>query len=58
MGFIVIRYGEIGLKGKNRGYFVKRLRKNIRDCLKNNDITGEVRSIGQRVYVQAEGVDG
>jgi len=57
MGLIVIRYGEIGLKGKNRGYFVKRLRRNIRDCLKRNDLTGEVRSIGQRVYVRVEDVE-
>ena len=57
MGLIVIRYGEIGLKGKNRWYFVKRLRRNIRDCLKMNYITGEVRSVGQRVYVQAEDVE-
>ncbi len=57
MGLIVIRYGEIGLKGKNRPYFVKRLRKNIRECLRGNDITGEVRSVGQRVYVQAEDVE-
>jgi thiamine biosynthesis protein ThiI len=57
MGLIVIRYGEIGLKGKNRWYFVKRLRKNIRDCLKKNDLTGEVRSVGQRVYVQVEDVE-
>jgi thiamine biosynthesis protein ThiI len=56
MGLIVIRYGEIGLKGKNRWYFVKRLRKNVRDCLKKHDITGEVRSVGQRVYVQVEDV--
>jgi thiamine biosynthesis protein ThiI len=57
MGLIVIRYGEIGLKGKNRWCFVKRLRKNIRDCLKQHDMTGEVRSVGQRVYVQVEGVE-
>lgn len=57
MGLIVIRYGEIGLKGGNRPYFVKRLRKNVRDCLKTHDITGEVRSVGQRVYVQVEDVE-
>jgi len=57
MGLILIRYGEIALKGKNRWYFVKRLRKNIRDCLKNNDLTGEVRSVGQRVYVQTDDVE-
>ena len=57
MGLIVIRYGEIGLKGRNRPYFVKRLRRNIRDCLKKSGLTGEVRSVGQRVYVQAEDVE-
>jgi len=57
VSLIVIRYGEIGLKGKNRPYFVKRLRQNIRDCLKQHDITGEVRSVGQRVYVQVEDVE-
>jgi thiamine biosynthesis protein ThiI len=56
MGLIVIRYGEIGLKGRNRWYFVKRLRKNVRDCLETHDITGQVRSIGQRVYVEVEDV--
>lgn len=58
MGLIVIRYGEIALKGKNRWYFVKRLRKNIRDCLKKNDMTGEVHSVWQRIYVQVEDVEG
>jgi thiamine biosynthesis protein ThiI len=57
MGLIVIRYGEIGLKGKNRWYFVRRLRKNIRDYLKKNDLTGEVRSVGQRVYVHVEDME-
>lgn len=57
MGLIVIRYGEIALKGKNRWYFVKRLRKNVRDCLKKNDLTGEVRSVGQRVYVRTDDVE-
>jgi len=57
MSLIVIRYGEIALKGRNRWYFVKRLRKNIKDCLKKNDLTGEMRSIGQRIYVQVEDVE-
>jgi thiamine biosynthesis protein ThiI len=57
MGLIIIRYGEIGLKGKNRPYFVKRLRGNIRDCLKKNDLSGKVRSVGQRVYVQTDDVE-
>lgn len=57
MGLIVIRYGEVALKGENRGFFVKRLRKNIKDCLKKNGLTGEVRSVGQRLYVQVEDVE-
>lgn len=57
MGLIVIRYGEVALKGENREFFVKRLRKNIKDCLKKNGLTGEVRSVGQRLYVQVEDVE-
>lgn len=51
---ILVRYGEIALKGKNRWYFQKKLRHNIRDCLKKNGIAGEVRSQGQRIYVQVD----
>jgi thiamine biosynthesis protein ThiI len=35
---ILVRYNEIGLKGKNRSYFEKRLIKNIKDCLNKNKI--------------------
>ncbi len=31
---IIVRYGEITLKGKNRGQFVKQLRKNVKHALK------------------------
>ena len=31
---IIIRYAEIYLKGKNRGFFEKKLRNNIKDALK------------------------
>lgn len=34
----LIRYGEIALKGNNRPYFEKLLVRNIRDCLKKNNI--------------------
>ena len=30
---IVIRYGEIGLKGKNRGFFEKKLVSNIKHAM-------------------------
>jgi thiamine biosynthesis protein ThiI len=53
MGLILIRYaGEIGIKGKNRHYFVKRLRRNLRDALKRHEIEGKVWSEGQRVYAE------
>lgn len=55
MGLILIRYsGEIGIKGRNRYYFVKRLRRNLRDALKRHDIEGKVWSEGQRVYAEVE----
>jgi len=35
---LLCRYGEISLKGQNRGFFEKRLVENIKDCLKKNKI--------------------
>ncbi|MFH1455430.1 MAG: THUMP domain-containing protein [archaeon] len=35
---ILIRYGEIALKGKNRNEFEKRLVRNIKDCFNKNKI--------------------
>ena len=57
MGLILIRYGEIALKGKNRPYFIGRLRKNIRDCLKKNGLSGDVSTVGQRLYVHTDEVE-
>lgn len=57
MGLILLRYGELGLKGENRVEFVRRLRRNVRACLKAQDASGEVFSLGQRVYVRTEYVD-
>jgi thiamine biosynthesis protein ThiI len=55
MSLVLIRYaGEIGIKGKNRHYFVKRLRRNLRDALKRHQIEGTVWSEGQRVYAEVE----
>ena len=51
MSLILVRYsGEIGIKGKNRHYFVRRLRHNLRDALKRHEIDGTVWSEGQRIY--------
>ena len=35
---VIVRYSEIGLKGRNRIVFEKRLIDNIKDCLKKNKI--------------------
>jgi thiamine biosynthesis protein ThiI len=57
MGLLLLRYGEIALKGKNRNYFFGKLRRNVRKCLKANEIAGEVWQEGQRVYLETEQVD-
>lgn len=57
MGLILVRYGEIALKGRNRPEFVRRLRRNMRDALKRRGCPGRVWSEGQRVYVETDQVD-
>ncbi len=57
MGLIVIRYGEIGLKGKNQPFFVKKLRHNVKDCLKKNNIAGQAQRVGRRIYVYTNEVE-
>jgi tRNA uracil 4-sulfurtransferase len=57
MGLVLLRYGELALKGRNRNEFVKQLRRNVRACLKAHDLPGEVVSVGQRVYVRTDRVD-
>lgn len=54
MGLVLLRYGEIGLKGQNRAYFTRRLRHNVRQALKANGIEGRVWQEGQRLYLEAE----
>ena len=58
MALILVRYvGEIGIKGKNRGSFVKRLRRNLRDALKKKGLSGKVWSEAQRIYVEVTDQD-
>jgi thiamine biosynthesis protein ThiI len=57
MGMILIRYGEIALKGQNRTYFFRKLRRNVRLCLKANNIQGQVWQEGQRIYLETEQVE-
>ncbi len=51
MDSIICRYGELALKGKNRCMFEKRLVSNIEDCLKRNNIVGEVTKTYGRMFV-------
>jgi len=57
MGLILLRYGEIALKGRNRGDFLRQLRRNVRAALKAYGLSGEVRSLGRRVYVRTDDVE-
>ena len=57
MGLLLLRYGEIGLKGKNRAYFYRKLRRNVRKCLKANSIDGKVWQEEQRIYLETEQVE-
>ncbi len=57
MGLILLRYGEIALKGRNRGVFVRQLRHNIRAALKAHGVRAEVRSVGSRVYARTDDVE-
>ena len=57
MGLVLIRYGEIALKGQNRTFFFRKLRRNVRKCLKANDIVGQVWQEGQRIYLETDQVE-
>jgi tRNA uracil 4-sulfurtransferase len=49
---VIVRYGELGLKGANRGSFEQRLISNIRDCLQKNSIAfDKIRRVHGRIYV-------
>jgi len=54
VGLILLRYGEVALKGRNRPLFLRALRRNVRACLRAHGIEGKVSSRGQRVYVETD----
>ena len=56
MGLVLLRYGEIALKGQNRTFFLRKLRRNVRRCLKANNLEGEVWQDGQRIYVETDAI--
>lgn len=52
---IIIRYGEIALKGKNRHLFEKRLVQNVRACFRREDIPfSKILRKRGRIYVSTE----
>lgn len=57
MGLILLRYGELALKGANRPFFVRKLRHNVRACLRENGLQGRVESSGSRLFVYTDDVE-
>ena len=53
---LIVRYGEIGTKGQNRGFFEKRLADNVKDCLEKNK-TPYSKIIWPKGRLLIEGVD-
>jgi thiamine biosynthesis protein ThiI len=51
MDCIICRYGELALKGKNRGIFERKLVDNIKDCVRRSSIDGVVKKSSGRVFV-------
>lgn len=52
MNVLILRYGELALKGKNRSIFENKLVGNIRDCLKMNNIEGIIKKVRGRIFVE------
>ncbi len=51
---IIVRYSEIGLKGKNRIIFERKLMKNIEKQLKNQGYESKVTRIHGRIFVETD----
>lgn len=54
--YIVIRYGEIGTKGKNKKDFIKCLFKNIKNALKDNENLNFINRY-DRLYIELNGTN-
>ncbi|MDI7276386.1 MAG: tRNA uracil 4-sulfurtransferase ThiI [Anaerolineae bacterium] len=57
VGLILLRYGELALKGANRPLFIRKLRRNVRECLRANGIEGQVEVAGSRLFVHTGQVE-
>ena len=52
---VIVRYGEIALKGKNRGDFERRLVKNMKKCLEENNIEfNSIKRFSGRILIDTE----
>ena len=51
---LLVRFGEISLKGKNRSFFVNKLVENIKDALRETGAYQIEKSYG-RIYLYIEG---
>ena len=53
---IMVRYGELSTKGKNRGFFINRLANNIKEVLA--DLTDlKITAQRDRAHIQLNGAD-
>ncbi|MEA3406724.1 MAG: tRNA uracil 4-sulfurtransferase ThiI [Chloroflexota bacterium] len=57
MKLVVLRYGELSLKGGNRREYIRRLRQNVRSCLAGHNMRGRVESVHRRLYVWTDQAD-
>ena len=53
---IMVRYGELSTKGKNRGYFINRLAKNIREVLADMPEL-RITAVRDRAHIELNGAD-
>jgi tRNA uracil 4-sulfurtransferase len=52
---IIVRYAEVGIKGKNRADFERKLRVNVKDCLRRNGVSFErVKRLRGRIVVETD----
>ena len=53
---IMVRYGELSTKGKNRGFFINRLAKNIREVLADIESL-KITAVRDRAHIELNGAD-
>jgi adenylyl- and sulfurtransferase ThiI len=52
---VIVRYAEIGIKGKNRTYFEKALMNNIEACLRENNAPfSKIKRFYGRIFIETE----